>query len=270
MGRALPLIHIAGRTIARGVPVFVIAECGSSHVGQLDFALEMIDRAADAGADAAKFQMFRVDRLPRLHESARPFELPYDWLPELKERCDDDEIAFLCTAFDADSLCSVDPFVEAHKISSTEACDPGWTQTVISTGKPVLWSEGYKRAPDDPNIVPLVCRPEYPADRRDYLIFVGADGTCDMNDPGGVIPRGVWGVSDHTLDPTLVPLMAVAMGASVIEKHVTLGDRSAGSPDQVVAIDFAAFGAMVVRIREAQDVVGRQSTPYFPRGCRHR
>ena len=264
------MIHVSGRIIARGVPVFVIAECGSSHVGRLDLALEMIDRAADAGADAAKFQMFRVDQLPRLPESARPFELPEKWLTALKQRCDDDEIAFLCTAFDADSLRAVDLFVEAHKISSTEARDPGWTQTILSLGKPVLWSQGYRRAPEDPNIVPLICRSEYPSDRRDYLIFLRDDGTCDMNDPSGIIPEGVWGVSDHTLDPTLVPVMAVAMGASVIEKHVTLGDRSSGSPDQVVAIDFAAFGAMVVRVREAQDVIGRQSTPYFPRGCRHR
>lgn len=254
-------MKIGTREVGRGRPTFVIAECGSNHGGSLDAALALIDAAAEAGADAAKFQYFRVDRFLVARpdpEALRPYELPNEWLPQLYARCVERGIEFLCTAFDPDSLDVIDPFVNAHKIGSWEATHFLYCLAVHEKEKPVLASLGMMPgrhvAPDGTpqDTIPLVCRSAYPSSVDGYL----ADVSTMFS----------WGVSDHTLDPITVPSAAVALGACVVEKHMRLylpGERYGMRgviggemyPDFTVSIPYIDFGGMVRAIRATESAV---------------
>lgn len=129
--RAIP---IGDKRVGPGEPCFIIAEAGSNHSGSLVTAKELINIASEAHADAVKFQLFRASKLyPRsagasdylaipksIHEIVSEMEMPYDWLPELHAHCEMRDVQFLCSAFDEDSIDTVDPYVTAHKVASYE------------------------------------------------------------------------------------------------------------------------------------------------------
>lgn len=244
-------MKIGAREIGPEAPVFIIAEIGSNHGGSLDRALALIDAAKGAGADAVKFQYFRVDRflIPRPDPvSLRKYELPTDWLYPLRARCREWGIEFLCTAFDLDSLATIDPFVNAHKIGSWEAENFEYVEQVLDLGKPTITSLGKFRGIPimppwrDEQTVFLECVSAYPAPIAGYI------------DDGLVDP---WGVSDHTAHPTIVPDAAVALGACVVEKHMRLGSSIVehDDPDFPVSITAGAFKMMVWNIRATESAV---------------
>ncbi|MBI3936948.1 MAG: N-acetylneuraminate synthase family protein [Betaproteobacteria bacterium] len=268
-------MKIGRREVGPGAPVFIIAECGSNHGCSYEAALALIDAAADAGADAAKFQYFRVDRflVPRENPKAlRRYELPDEWLPKLRARCDERGIEFLCTAFDLESLDVVDPYVNAHKVGSYEAANDGYlaavggrggpssSDYVPGKGKPFLISNGVTGMQHHGycvSSVTLQCVSKYPAPVAGYL-------------SPHPYSQCAWGISDHTLDPTTVPAAAVALGACVVEKHMRLTfDKfceiehpgGAGihkhdqSPDNVVSIFPDDFTSMVRAIRATESAV---------------
>lgn len=238
-------MKIGSREVGPGHPAFIIAECGSNHDGSLEAALVLIDAAADAGADAAKFQYFRVDRFLVARKdpaSLRKYELPDEWLPILKARCADRHIEFLCTAFDLQSLAVVDRFVNAHKVGSYEAAKGDYCIDVMNRGKPMLISHGclngqlgYGR-----DCISLRCVSEYPAPVDGYL-----------RGQRWVSP---WGISDHTTDPFTVPCAAVALGACVVEKHMTMVHFTE-TPDSIVSIDEYQFRAMARAVRLTETAV---------------
>lgn len=247
-------MKIGRREVGPGAPVFVIAECGSNHGGSLDAALALIDAAAAAGADAAKFQRFRVDSfiVPRANpESLRRYELPDEWLPQLRARCEERGVEFLCTAFDVESLKVIDPFVNAHKVGSYENTRMDFLlahRKVTEWWKPLIVSNGLLPAPLWADIE-MECMSRYPADVGGYLRQCGPE-----------YERGVpiWGVSDHTLDPVTVPAAAVALGACVVEKHFNdthVWDKVGPSPDFTVSIHEDEFAAMVRAIRATESAV---------------
>ncbi len=248
-------MKIGTRDVGPGAPVFVIAECGSNHGGSLDAALALIDAAADAGADAAKFQAFSVDRfiMPREHpEELRKYELPPRWLPTLKAKCEERGIEFLCTAFDIESLDTIDPYVNAHKVGSYEVNSLDYLEAVVDTGKPWMASLGKARIIPAASIL-LRCISRYPAQVDGYLRgapyawwgFVGGDHWSNA----------LWGVSDHTLDPLTVPAAAVALGACVVEKHMKNGNVEGNFPDWPVSVRHQEFGEMVRAIRNTEKAV---------------
>jgi N-acetylneuraminate synthase len=251
----------------------VIAEAGSNHCGRLDLALALVDAAAGAGADAVKFQLFRAAHLyPReagraeylgdpadIAEIVAALELPEAWLGRLAARARDRGIDLLVTPFDERSADLVDPFVGAFKMASYELTHHPLLRHVARKGKPVILSTGAAtleeaaealavlREAGAPHVTLLQCTAAYPA-RLDAL-EVGA--MADLRERLGV-PVGL---SDHSLDPLIAPVAAVALGASVIEKHVTL-DRSLEGPDHRFALDPGDLATMVRAVRDAERAVG--------------
>lgn len=234
-------MKIGDREVGPGHPAYLIAEVGSNHGGSLVTALALITAAADAGADAVKFQRFRVDDflVPRENpEALRKYELPDAWLPDLAILCDFRGVHFLCTAFDETSLDVIDHFVFAHKVGSYEA-GSALLPAAHKKGKPVIVSEGLVKVMPHPDFVRLTCVSKYPAMVTDYELHER---------------EGLWGVSDHTLDPLTVPVAAVAVGACVVEKHLR-GDTFIGSPDEVVSVSPGNFARMVAAIRRTEKVL---------------
>jgi N-acetylneuraminate synthase len=266
-------LSIGARTIGPDQPCFVIAEAGSNHDGRLAQALEMIDVAADAGADAVKFQLFRASRMyPRTAgvsdylKSATPIydiiaamEMPYEWLPELAGYCAKRRIIFLATAFDEQSADHLDPWVDAFKIASYEMTHIPLVQHVSAKGKPMIVSTGTAAMDEIATTVEaahaagarglalLQCTAAYPAPLESLNIRALPTMAARFHVPVGL--------SDHSRDPIVAPIAAVACGASIVEKHFTLSNTLAG-PDHRFAVEPPELRLMVERIRQAELVLG--------------
>jgi sialic acid synthase SpsE len=270
-------ILINGRPVGPGHPCFVIAEPGSNHNGSLETALKLIDVAADAGADAVKFQTFRAEEhyvrktpqfsyLRDLHPDVSTFELikrnemPRSWHAVLKSHADKRGILFLSTPSDR---AAVDELVDQHamaaiKIASFEAVDLSFIDYCARKGKPLIVATGMCSLGDvedilattqragNPDVVILHCVSLYPTqpDQVNLRAMQTLEGAFGL-------PVGL---SDHTLGIE-VPLAAVALGACVIEKHYTL-DRTLSGPDHPFAIEPDELKAMVAGIRKVQQALG--------------
>ena len=243
--------------------MYVIAEIGSNHGGSLDAALALIDAAADAGADAAKFQLWHADHMydpgqfPEEHASAVRWQMPEVWLPQLAQRCQLRGIDFGCSAFCFDALDAVDPYVKWHKVASIEATWGPFTKAVVAKGKPIVASLGLWE--NEPTWLPfekcvfMQCSTAYPALLEDAHLRVG---------PYWVrLGAKAWGLSDHTTHPTIAPCAAVALGASVIEKHIRAefpptNDSKMWPPDWPHSIKPSEFKHMVKAIRLTEKALG--------------
>lgn len=264
-------VHLGGRAIGDGEPVFVIGEVGSNFDGDYERALELIDVAADADADAAKFQYFKAEDLypsncgviPGLGEGGdfyaalRKSELPADWIGPLKKHCEKRGLIFLCSAFGeegADLLMRHD--VAGFKIASPELNHIPLLRRVASFGRPSILSTGLCTMEDIEEAhrifadsgcehAFLHCVSAYPT--RVEECNLGAIGT--IRERTGV-PTGF---SDHTTDFKTIPALAVSAGASLIEKHYT-HDKKAKGLDHSFALDPGELKRMVKAIREVQAI----------------
>lgn len=234
--------------------VYVIAEVGSNWAGSLDAAYALIDAAAAAGADAVKFQAGHSDHVydrsqfPEEHASFKKWVEPtLAVLPDLASKCAEVGIDLGCSAFCYDALDAVDPFVKWHKVASIEASWWEYVYAVAQKGKPVIASLSMGSLGFDlpTDLVTLHCVTAYPASLDDLHLRSHYEG------------RWPWGLSDHTLNPTIAPCAAVALGASVIEKHVRLDDfYFSSSPDWNHSICPEAFRQMVEAIRLTEKALG--------------
>jgi N-acetylneuraminate synthase len=266
-------ITVGGRRIGRGEPCYVIAEAGSNHNGRLETAFELIDAAASAGADAVKFQLFRAARMyPKsagtsdylksqtpIFDIIAAMEMPYDWLPALAGRCEQRRIAFLATPFDEESADRLDPYVPAFKIASYEMTHHPLVRHVAGKGKPLIISTGTATIDEIDETVSvchetgndaiafLQCTAAYPAP----LESINVSALVTLSRRLGV-PVGL---SDHSRDPVVAPIAAVACGASIVEKHFTLSNDLPG-PDHRFAVEPGELGAMVTAVRNAERVMG--------------
>lgn len=249
--------------------VFIVAEAGSNHCGDFGTALRLIEAAAGTGADAVKFQMFRADRLylpGPLREAARRWEMPVWWVPILADLAARHGLEFICSAFDKDSVDAVDPYVKRHKIASLEATDDELLAHVVSKGKPIIVSTGtMDRAeigrldavlgPTYYRTVPTTlmhCVSAYPAPIGEANMNV-LDYYAGDNEK---LERVCEGFSDHSRDPILLPIMAVTLGATVIEKHLRLVDTPSDAPDFPHSLTPYEFARMVKAIRAAESALG--------------
>lgn len=256
-----------------GNPCFIIAEAGSNHNGSLEQAKHLIDVAAEAGADAVKFQLFRASKLyhkdagrsdylkqdKSIYEIIADMEMPYQWLPELAEYCVGVGIVFLCSAFDEDSLEQLDPYVPAYKIASYEMTHLPLVSHIAWKGKPVIISTGTANLEEvdetvaafsgtgNRDLMLMQCTASYPAP----VGSLNLRAIATMKEAFGV-PVGL---SDHSRDPLIGPLAAVAIGANLVEKHFTLSNRLPG-PDHSFAVEPAELALMVKRIREVEQALG--------------
>lgn len=266
-------IRCGQRRLGAGEPCFVIAEAGSNHNGSLEQALRLIDVAARAGADAVKFQVFRAARLyPKtagltdylkldkpIYDIIAELELPYEWLPVLAERTRERGLAFMASAFDEESVDRLDPFVEIHKIASYELTHHPLIEHVARTGKPLILSTGTAdlaevaeavavfRAAGGEQLVLLQCTAAYPAP----LDSLNIRAMAALSEAFGV----AFGLSDHSRDPVIGPVTAVAAGGSVVEKHFTLGNDLPG-PDHAFAVEPRELEQLVAAVRATEQALG--------------
>ena len=267
------LLSIAGRAIGDGRPCFVIAEAGSNHNGSYEQALALIDVAADAGADAVKFQFFKAGKLyPRnagasaylgdsrsIYEIIREMELPDAWVPKLAEYCRSKDVIFLCSPFDEESTNLLDPYVDAFKIASYEMTHLPLVRHVARKGKPVIVSTGTANLEEVGEMVEvfletgnrdlalLQCTAKYPAP----LDSINLRAMRAMRHAFGVST----GLSDHSREALPAPMAAAALGAHIIEKHFTLSNRLPG-PDHRFAVEPHELKTMIQMIRQVERVVG--------------
>ncbi len=253
---------------------FVIAEVGSNWTSYND-CKDSIAMAKAVGADAAKFQAFNGKALFGSVSAAEKdaagepqltglldggYNLPLDWIPKLAERCKKVGIEFLCTAFSPELVKAVDPYVEVHKIASSDLTSPEMLEAVKATGKPVILSCGASSKTDvaialrghekiswkgfeGSKVVLLYCNSAYPS--REHNLFLMEE----LKRYGGPV-----GYSDHSLDVIYAPLSAVKhFGAVVIEKHFKLRDDMQ-TPDAPHSLNPDQFQLMVDYIRGKRSI----------------
>jgi N-acetylneuraminate synthase len=258
--------------LARG-RCYVIAEAGSNHDGRLEQAFRLIDVAAEAGADAVKFQLFSADRLyvrsagksdylkssESIFDIIKKMEMPLDWLPKIAENCAAAGVEFLASAFDEAAIDAVDPLVPAHKCASYELTHHPLLAKMASKRKPLLLSTGtasldevveaagVARAAGAKELILLQCTASYPAP----LDQANVRAMTTMREAVGCRV----GLSDHTREPSVAAAAAVALGAAAIEKHFTLSNRLPG-PDHPFAVEPDELAAMVTAIRDTERALG--------------
>lgn len=265
------IINLGDRIrIGDGERCFVIAEVGANHNRSLSLAMELIDAAAEAGADAVKFQIYSAEslysrRTPRhsgyskdLFSLIKEIETPRDWLPHLAERCAARGVVFFATPFDFQAVDELDQVSPIFKIASFEIVDIPLIRYCASKGKPMIISTGLATmeeiedaylacvAEGNRNVAFLQCASAYPAspsimNLRSMDTIRRAFGT----------PTGL---SDHTTG-IHISVAAVAMGAQLIEKHFTM-DRSMEGPDHPFAIEPWELKEMVKQIRDVESAMG--------------
>ena len=266
-------LRVGDRWIGEGEPCYVIAEAGSNHNGSLEAALALIDVAAQAGADAVKFQGFRARTLyprtagissylgdPRsIYDIIEAMELTPSWLPTLAAHCARRRVHFLCTPFDEEWVDLLDPHVPAFKLASYEMSHLPLARAVLAKRKPVFASTGahtldevrplldVARETGNDALVVLQCTAAYPTPPS----AVNARAMVTLRQATGHLV----GLSDHSRDPIVAPVVAVALGACDIEKHFTLSNRLPG-PDHAFAVEPDELARLVRAVREAEAVLG--------------
>jgi len=271
-------INIGGRTIGPGHPTFVVAEMSANHQGSLETARRVVEAAKEAGADAVKLQTYRPDTLT-IDSSEEPFRVgkgtpwegrtlyelygeaqtPWDWHSELQRIATGLGLVFFSTPFDGsavDFLADLD--VPAFKIASFELVDLPLLRRVGSTGKPVILSTGMAslgeieeavetlRTSGCVELALLHCTSAYPAPPQSMNLRTIPHLAAAFSTPVGL--------SDHTLG-IAVPVAAVALGASIIEKHLTLS-RGERGPDSAFSLEPGEFREMVQAVRTAEEALG--------------
>jgi N-acetylneuraminate synthase len=274
---AVSQITIAGRPIGPAHPPFVIAELSANHNGSLQAALRIIDAAVAAGADAVKIQTYTADTIT-LNSSRPEFQItqgkwagqslyqlyqsaytPWDWHPALFDHARKRGITLFSSPFDPTAIDLLEDLnAPAYKIASFEAVDLPLIRYAASTGKPMIISTGMADADEIAEAIQaardggcrdlaiLHCVSGYPAPAADYNLRT----LPDMIDRFGLVT----GLSDHTLDNTTA-IAAVALGASIIEKHMT-EDRNGGGPDDSFSLEPAEFAALCSSARTAWEALG--------------
>jgi N,N'-diacetyllegionaminate synthase len=269
-------IDIGGRRVGTGEPVYVIAEAGVNHNGDLGAAIALVDAAADAGADAVKFQTFDPSALAASsapladyqeaageRESQRTMldrlRLPDEAFARLAEHAAARGITFLSTPFDersADLLAAIG--VPAFKVGSGELTNLPFLSSLAARGLPLLLSTGMSTMDEivdavaavssagAPPLALLHCVSSYPtpADQANLRAIATLRERLDL-------PIGY---SDHCVEPE-VTLAAVALGAVIVERHFTL-DRSAPGPDHALSLEPAELADLVRSIRLVEASLG--------------
>lgn len=270
-------IQIAGRRIGRGCPSFVIAEAGVNHNGELTRAHELVEAAADAGADAVKFQTFRADRLvtPDAPKAAyqiartaanesqldmlRRLELSAEAHRELLDHARRRKLVFLSTPFDEESADFLDRLgVPAFKIPSGEITNLPFLAHVARKGKPLIVSTGMTTLGELEQAVAAI---EETGNRRFALLqcvsnypAAAADTNLRAMRTMAAAFRVPVGYSDHTLGCE-VAIAAAALSAAVIEKHFTL-DRELPGPDHRASLEPDELRQMIDGIRNVEAALG--------------
>ena len=256
--------------------VYVIAEVGGNHDGDLETAFRLVEEAARAGADAVKFQTFRADSLvhpsmeavpiARKHfktqfERFRSLELDDEAWERLIALCGVLGIHFLTTPYDLEILARFAPRMPAIKVASGDLSYHGLIEAAAATGKPVILSTGFS----DMDEIEAAAAHIPPAQRillHCVSIYPLPDGQANLNAIVALrhaFPDSVVGYSDHTIGPEAC-LAAVALGAGVLEKHFTL-DRGRELGDHRLSLEPDQLAAMVKQVNRVRAMRGSGVKP---------
>ncbi len=270
---------LGGRVVGPGRPALIIAELSANHNQRFDDAVRLVRAAHAAGADAVKLQTYTADTLTlrsdrpefrvdggtlwdgrtlyNLYEEAFT---PWDWQPKLKAVANELGMLLFSTPFDPTAVEFLEEHLDvpAHKIASFEIVDLALVRTIARTGKPIIMSTGMAtlaeiseavdaaRAAGATQLALLKCTSAYPAIPEEMNLRT----IPHLAEAFGVVA----GLSDHTLG-IAVPVAAVALGACIIEKHLTLS-RAVPGPDSAFSLEPQEFKAMVEAVRTAERALG--------------
>ena len=271
--------QIGTRSIGPGQPIYIIAEMSANHNQDFEIAKQIIHAAKEAGADAIKLQTYTPDTLTissnseyfhinegslwdgrSLYDLYNEAHMPWEWQPELIKVARDIEIDLFSTAYDPTAIDFLENLnVPAHKIASFELIDISLIQKMARTGKPLFISTGMgtfseirealntARNAGAKDIALFKCTSAYPAPYKEMNLLTIRDMADKFKVPIGL--------SDHTLS-IAIPVAAVPLGVSIIEKHITLS-RDIKGPDSEFSIEPTEFKEMVDAIRASELALGR-------------
>lgn len=271
-------IKIGKCTISPGNPVYIVAELSANHNQSFDRAVQLIHAAKDAGADAVKLQTYTADTITlacdrpefriqgtlwdgrTLHDLYAEAYTPWEWQPKLKKVANDLGLDLFSSPFDATAVDFLESMnVPAYKLASFELVDIPLIEKMARTGKPLIISTGMATAEEieeavlaarragATQIALLKCTSSYPAPPDEMNLYTIPELSRRFDAPCGL--------SDHSMT-VAVPVAAVALGACIIEKHLTLS-RSQPGPDGAFSLEPQEFKAMVDAVRTAQKALGQ-------------
>jgi len=272
-----PIITIQGKKIGGANPVYIIAELSANHNQSFDKAVQLIRAAKNAGADAVKLQTYTADTITiacdrpefriqgtlwngrTLHDLYGEAYTPWEWQPKLKQIANDLGLDLFSSPFDASAVDFLESMgVPAYKLASFELVDIPLIEKMARTGKPLIISTGMAtveeieeavlaaRRAGATQIALLKCTSSYPAPPEEMNLRTIPELSRRFDVPCGL--------SDHSMT-VAVPIAAVALGACIIEKHLTLS-RSEPGPDSAFSLEPQEFKQMVDAVRTAQKALG--------------
>jgi len=277
----MPDLFIGDRRIALNEPTWFVADISANHDGDLERAKHLIHVAAEAGADAAKFQNFRAEHIVSDHgfknlggqqshqakwkksvfEVYQDAVLPWEWTAELKKTCDQAGIEYFSAPYDLAAVEMLDPYVRLFKVGSGDITWPQMLDAMASKGKPMLLATGasdmrdVQRAVDtirshDVPLCLMQCNTNYTGSLENFaFIHLNVLKSFAL-----MFPDVVLGLSDHTPGHATT-LGAVTLGARIIEKHFT-DDCTRIGPDHPFSMEPGPWREMVDRTRELELALG--------------
>lgn len=285
-------MQIDGKNISPGHPPYVVAELSGEHKGSLYRALDLIKAAKEAGADAAKLQCFDPLRLAEarggkdkllteglwkgrtLLDLYQETHTPREWFPELFSYAKEIGITLFSSVFDHEGVDFLETLgCPAYKISSFEVADCDIIRKAAATGKPLILSTGMAGTGDIVRALEASERTVWSgayANTKDVaLLHCVSAYPCPMAEANvrGMLKLGTYmqhqvkvrGLSDHTLGTTAA-IVATALGASIIEKHITLS-RNDGGPDAAFSLEPHEFAKLVQDVKDAYASLGNGERP---------
>ena len=274
----MPHITINGREYGPGRPCYIIAEMSANHRQDFDEAVSIIRAIKETGADAVKVQTYTADTITiasdteyfrigggtlwdgkTLHELYQEAYMPWEWQPKLKTIANEIGIDFFSSPFDFSAVEFLETLnVPVYKVASFELVDIPLIRKIAATRKPIIASTGMAtveeieeavsaaREAGAEQIALLKCTSAYPAQPEEMNLRTMADMAERFQVPVGL--------SDHTMSVVL-PVAAIALGGSIVEKHFTLS-RRIPSPDSAFSLEPEEFKTMVDAIRDAERSLG--------------
>jgi N-acetylneuraminate synthase len=274
-------LNIRNKKIGTNHPTYFIADIAANHDGDLNRAIDLIYKAKESGADAAKFQHFNANTIvsdfgfkklgdqfshqakwkKSVYEVYRDASVSLDWTQSLKEACDRADICFFTSPYSFDLVDFIDPFVPAYKIGSGDITWVDMIKYIASKGKPTILAAGASNIDDVHRAVNaalavtskfalLQCNTNYTGSPENFkFIQLRVLSSIQSMYPGMVL-----GLSDHTPGHTTV-LGAVTLGARIIEKHFT-DDLTREGPDHAFSMNPNEWKEMVLRTRELELALG--------------
>ena len=285
-------IRIGRHIINESSPTFIVAEMSANHNMDFDRAVAILQAAKDAGADAVKIQTYTADTITlncedpcfqitqgtlwdgttlyKLYQSAYT---PWEWQPKLKAKAEEMGLEFFSSPFDFSSVDFLEEMgVPAYKVASFEITDIPLIKKIACTGKPIIMATGIAHLSDielalqtcreagNEKVILLKCTSSYPAPYEDINLRT----IPSMGETFSCLP----GLSDHSMG-SAVAGAAVALGAKMIEKHLTLS-RADGGADAAFSMEPAEFKEMVDNIRKIELALGRVTYDLTPKQARER